>query len=1432
MKTAEEAMKILESFTDRGITLFVEAEKLKYRTPKGKLTQEDMELLKANKESIIQYLIEHDSGVCITAAPEDQYKPFPLTDVQAAYALGRKNSFEYGGVACHVYMELGYKNLDTGKVQDVWNQLIKRHEMLRAVVFESGIQQVLPVVEEFQVQEFKMFGVDKLEERLTELRDQMGNAIYELGHWPMFGIAVSHSDTGAILHFSMEFLIADWKSIWMLLAEFETFYFNPGQQLPEVNVSFRDYLIAEKKIKSTERYKIDREYWQSRIGTLPGAPVLPQVRSVDMAKPRFTRHFLELDHVRWTKFKENARHFGITATAAVLTVYAHALERWSQNSEFCLNLTILNREPLHPEVGEIVGDFTSVSLLEVAMKEADTFVNKAKTISGQLFEDLDHRLFNGVEVIREIARIRGREQALMPIVFTSAIGISDKKLKGEFHGNGISQTPQVFIDCQVMDGAYGLQADWDVREGVFPDGLIQDMFRAFEERLVELSDKIELWTSIFDMPLPMWQQILIDDTNCTDAAIQPKSLYDLFVLNVHKQPEKMAVIDSEGRFTYAKLHGIALGIARLLRDKGIESGSNVAILMKKGRYQAAAAMGILYAGCTYVPIDIDQPVQRQKQMEEAADIKAIVSLSEHNQDVFDKIILINADEVLDEIDENIIRRVGTNEVAYIIYTSGTTGIPKGVAVSHQAAFNTIEDINKRFSITAEDAVLGLSKLNFDLSVYDIFGMLSCGGTLIYPPVSRYMDPSCWLELVLQYGITVWNTVPAFMQILLGYLRGKDIKMPFKVVLLSGDWIPVSMPDEIWKFAIDARIISLGGATEAAIWSIYHECERDETKRGSIPYGKPLSNQGFTVVDQRGRTCPVYVTGELVIFGKGVAEGYYKDIELTKEKFVTDSKYGKSYRTGDIGCYLPNGEIEFRGRNDNQVKLHGHRIELGEIQHILEQHANVSQAQVVLNDERTEIIAFVKELNSGEITGGKLKQYLAELLPSYMVPSQVMLVERFSLTSNGKLDRKPILDMLAQRRKNIISKENCSEKANDLQNSLIQMWKEITPGCDINLEDDFYDLGADSLILAQMATKIREKLTNMIPFDALLREMIYNPTILALASFIEHEMITKAPKESNTKENIQDSEIAFVRDYGGNLNNGLRIIFHGALGSYNRFHYLANRLIELDNKKVIGIGIKDVEKYCVMKSSELIPTLSREYAKLIAGYGIKEVQLIGYCFGGVLGLEVANRLNEKGKITVSSLSILDSLLLPSGFIVEDELLMEMMFLDNIPASFADIDMPNPQLYEQIIVREAMKNTVIRPGFLEHISGSVEQEKLGVFFRKMSDMEKESRFKLYAKLCEKNTGTEMSMEMIKSLYRVCITTFEAMHYDICPYLGRINYFYALEGEGGFKDMVLKTWKNLAMDEFKVIKTPGDHYSCVEDKENAECMAEFVYKIEEIK
>ncbi|MEV7028295.1 amino acid adenylation domain-containing protein, partial [Kitasatospora sp. NPDC093558] len=288
--------------------------------------------------------------------------------------------------------------------------------------------------------------------------------------------------------------------------------------------------------------------------------------------------------------------------------------------------------------------------------------------------------------------------------------------------------------------------------------------------------------------------------------------------------------------------------------------------------------------------------------------------------------------------------------AYVIYTSGSTGRPKGVVISHRAAGNTIADINHRFGVTADDRVLGLANLGFDLSVYDIFGPLAVGGSLVYPDPERRTDPSHWAALIAEHGVTVWNSVPALMQMLATYLATEPaLTLPtLRLALLSGDWIPITLPDEITARIPGLNVIGLGGATEAAIWSIHHPYNGLEPGWRSIPYGRPLANQGFRVLDGMLRDCPVWAVGELHISGAGLAEGYLGDPDTTAYRFIAHPDGQRLYRTGDFGRYLPGGEIEFLGREDTQVKIRGHRIELGEIEAALLDHPAVAAAGAVLD----------------------------------------------------------------------------------------------------------------------------------------------------------------------------------------------------------------------------------------------------------------------------------------------------------------------------------------------------------------------------------------------------------------------------------------------------------------------------------------------------
>lgn len=953
--------EILEYYRETGMELWVDDGRLKYKAPKMSFSDEHLQVLKKYRGMIIDYLERKKDCLTVVINKDARFEPFPMSDVQTAYLLGRTDTFQYSGVACHVYLEINYDELDAGKTGDIWNRLIARHEMLRAVMNENGYQQIMEWVPELDVPyiDAEAEGMEDNEE-IRIMRKEMSHRMYELGKWPMFGIAVSKHNKGATLHFSMEFLIADWTSIWLLLSEFEALYFTPEKALPEFELSFRDYILTERGLKDTEKYEKDKAYWLKEMETLPSAPELPLKRVSDVdKKPAFKRFLLKMDIDSWRAFKNYAQKCGITPTVAVLTAYADVIERWSRNKRFCINLTVLNRLPLHPDMGKVVGDFTTVSLLAVDESKNGGFAQRAKEINEKLFENLDHRLFTGIELLRELAR-KEKKASLMPVVFTSAIGLisSNNQLVGRVGGYGISQTPQVFIDCQAMDGNFGLQVNWDVREDIFPEGMAEDMFQAFESRLDELSDSLDAWYGTECICIPGWQMNERKKANDTKTEPPKGLLYSGFVEHVQLRPWQLAVDDGKGKLTYRELDELAKAIAFEIERHGGRKQDRIAVVMEKSRYQVAAVLGILYMGGIYVPVDAGQAELRKGAILDNVGSRIVLTLSDTNSSYKDGIHNICVDAVKSCEPYSIAENEAENP-AYIIYTSGSTGMPKGVVITHKAALNTIEDINRRFQAGYRDKVLGISQLNFDLSVYDIFGMLSAGGSIIYPEQEHYLDPAHWAELMEKHRITIWNSVPALMRMLLTHLQTEkaDRKMLLRLALLSGDWIPLDLPDQLREQIPRIETVCMGGATEASIWSIYHRYDMCEPDWVSIPYGRPLANQSFLILDRKMNHCPVWVPGEIYIAGEGLAEGYYGDAGLTEERFVYyGTEGGRMYRTGDMGRYLPGGGIEFLGREDCQVKIRGHRIELGEIECAINKHPSVAASVAYVNSAGNEICA--------------------------------------------------------------------------------------------------------------------------------------------------------------------------------------------------------------------------------------------------------------------------------------------------------------------------------------------------------------------------------------------------------------------------------------------------------------------------------------------
>ncbi|GMQ58847.1 hypothetical protein AN1V17_32430 [Vallitalea sediminicola] len=1426
--------KFLEDLYVKGISLWMEDDKLHFKAPKGSISKDELNMLKDNKIKIIDILTENET-IKIVPNVKSRYEPFPCTDIQSAYLLGRSDTFEYGGVACHIYLELEYDQLEPKKTEEIWNRLINRHDMLRVKFDKSGNQYIQKEADYFKIiyNDYSGQGESVLTEKMNEIRQSMGNRVYDIEKWPLFDIQLTKTNNNYIMHFSIEFIIADWTSIRLLLNEFDILNRNIDKELPELELTFRDYILASDKLKKSKQYIEDKNYWMQRVDTLPPAPKLPIVVNEKIGKVKFKRHTLHIKQDKWNILKDFAKKNGLTPTATVLTAFSLIIERWSTESRFCLNLTLLNRMPIHPQVNDIVGDFTTINLLEVNFKDIKTFIEYAKDIQKSLFDDLDHKLFSGVEVIRELAR-RHSNKELMPIIFTSAIGSESTNVassKIEVNENGISQTPQVFIDCQAMDDENGLMINWDVRDKIFPQNIIKDMFNSFEELLNRLIEMKETWNEKDIVKLPLWQRNERKIVNDTSKILPDKLLHQQIFEQAELTPDKIAVIDGNNSITYRELVRLSDTISVYLLDAGCKPQNKIAIAMEKSIYQVASVLGILKIGGIYVPISNKQPVSRIESIIEQSSSNIVLMTSSLNIKMDDAYKVIEVDKLVPR-NEEIERYAGNSDnTAYIIFTSGSTGVPKGVTISHRAALNTINDINDRFKVTCDDSILGISKLSFDLSVYDIFGLLCVGGKIIYPSDSKLNDPSYWQSLISENNITMWNTVPAIMEMLVNYLEVSNNSInSLEKIFLSGDWIGVNLPDRIKNKMPNADIICMGGATEASIWSNYHIYDDSDKFCKSIPYGRPLANQKFKVFDSKLRDCPVLVEGELGIMGKGLSKGYLGQKEVTAQSFITHEE-DKIYRTGDYGRYLPGGEIEFLGRKDAQVKIRGHRIELGEIESALNRDEKVKSAVVIVGTEnKNQLYGFVMlddNQKSPKVTEDELKEYLALYIPEYMIPTSISILSIFPLTQNGKVDRKKLLSIKKHNESNG-NNENNNEVFDELELKLKAIMENALEVIEIGKEDDFYDYGADSLIMAQAAGILHEELLVIkkdIPYDAILRQLLNYPTIDSLAKYIR--------QQGNVEEQIAhssyDSSNASIINYSKEAKGPLRIILHGGLGTMNSFHYLTKHLVKQGIGTVIGIAVKDADKYSSIEPEELIEHIADDYVERIMEYNNNDVQIIGYSLGGLIAVEVAKRLIE------NNVNILDLVLIESYSVnvaIQDELLLESLFITNFNVSLS-------QVYNEITMNEleyAFKKIFkkyrdkIPENALCNLNDDEISMKVSNLYKRLSTLTREERFSDYVDTMYKLRGENTPVNMVMGIFNIFSHSFKAAQFEPSIYMGDVRFLLAREE---FKYQVdssersINFWKQFCLGEFEVTEINGNHITCIEDEKNASQLAELLTK-----
>ncbi|MFF2812645.1 amino acid adenylation domain-containing protein [Streptomyces sp. NPDC058000] len=577
------------------------------------------------------------------------------------------------------------------------------------------------------------------------------------------------------------------------------------------------------------------------------------------------------------------------------------------------------------------------------------------------------------------------------------------------------------------------------------------------------------------------QTKILVDWNATGADLSYDTcLHHRFEERAARTPEATALLHGTEHWTFARVDAMANQLAHHLRDVGVGPDTRVGLCLDRSADLLVSLLAVLKAGGAYVPLDPDYPAQRLATMVDGAGCVAMVSRGDLSANLGaareTPLVLLDRDEPLiaDRPTQCPDVAVTPDDLCYVIFTSGSTGRPKPIALRHRGVLNNLADLNTRFGVGAGDKVLALSSPSFDMSVYEMVGMTLAGGTVVLPDRERIKDPAHWVGLLTEHGVTVWNSAPALLDLLVSQAEQAGSALPaLRLAMLGGDWIPVTLPDRVRRIAPDLRFIALGGATESSIHSTIYEVTRTDPAWVSIPYGRPMANQRTYILDPAGQPVPVGVPGDLHLAGIGLAQGYLNQPERTAERFLTWS-HGpvtgeRLYRTGDLARYRADGQIELLGRMDFQVKVNGLRIELGEVESLLRDHPEVKDAVVAAHPDAVgdrQLIGYVVLRDPAAQDASALRDHLAEALPAYMVPAAMMVLDALPLSANGKLDRKalPAPGPGAEDADGDAPRGHWEQRIADV-------WQEALGIERVRRDADFFTLGGDSMKAVRSIAKI-------------------------------------------------------------------------------------------------------------------------------------------------------------------------------------------------------------------------------------------------------------------------------------------------------------------------------------------------------------------------
>jgi amino acid adenylation domain-containing protein len=1259
--------ELIATAEQQGVQFLVDGEKLRLKVPKGALNTELKTALSEHKADIIAFLQDETSVII------DEHR-FPLSyGQQALWFVYQEapDSPAYNMVSA-LRMTDG---VDSIVLQRALHAVVKRHAQLRThVEFDTEgkvWQQVTDTLTELDIIDASQWTWEHLLEQAHKYSQQP----FDLTQSGLRAALFQQASDSYLLVFVLHHLFGDARSMGIIQQEWLALYAAEIQgqatHLPALPVTYANYVHDEAKQLNSPQGQQLAEYWHQQLAgevsrlNLPTDHPRPHAQTFNGASYHF-----QLSPTLSTQLTALAQNQKTSLFTLLLGAFQVLLHRYTGQPDIWVG-TPTSAGRLHNEFSQLVGYFVNPVVLRSQFTEQSlSFQQLLTQLHPQVIAAQAHQAYPFPLLVQQLQP--QRDTGASPLFQVMFSWQKKYEIESEVASACLSYMHQ---ELPQMEGQFELTLTMaestafgcilNYKADLFDASRIERMAQHLTLLLEGIVEQPE--QSISQLPMlteKETKQLLAWNDTATDYP-KDQTIVDLFEQIVTKTPSNTAVVFEEQQLTYQQLNEKVNQLAHYLLGIKTQAGTVllannplIAIGVERSFSMVIGLLGILKAGGAYVPIDPSYPPARIRYMlDDSATpllltqthLKAQLSLDELEHDCV--VVCLDEADFVEQPTENPLVNCTAADLAYVIYTSGSTGKPKGAMNTHTGIVNRLLWMQETYQITYQDRILQKTPFSFDVSVWEFFWPLLTGAGLVVAKPEGHKDPAYLASVIARYEVTVLHFVPSMLQTFLSHADVNNCHS-LKRVICSGEALGFELAQQFFaNFAdLNIELHNLYGPTEAAVDVSHWSCQNEKTY-SLIPIGKPVANTRLYVLDVNHQIMPINVPGELCIAGIQVGRGYLNRPELTAEKFIEVELFGKTeriYKTGDLARWLPDGNLEYLGRIDNQIKLRGFRIELGEIEAVLHQHPDIKEAVVILyeSDDNKRLVAYLTtDFASKDDLVAELKDWLKARLQDYMIPSHFTVLDKLPLTPNGKIDRRALPEP-------VIRKSIHTPPRDAVELRLVQLWGKLFGISPVSVLDDFFEIGGDSLLAIRLFANIKQEFGITVP----LHTIFQNRTVEQLACILRqdsiastwHPLVCLQSQGSN-------SPLFFVHASGGSAFNYLEIATF--MGTERPFYAIQPR------------GIEPGESF-----HDSIEEMAADYVDAVRRTQSKGPYLFaGWSFGGAVIFEMARILEQAGE-TVPLLIMIDAPEPLANVYKEDDV---EFLLDRVPyylgATLDDLDL---------------------------------------------------------------------------------------------------------------------------------------------------------------